>query len=79
MIKGRKGIYQETLKYLFVSESLNPGKYPKRAIPPMIDDNTDVEEEIEDAFTKLSSHIISKLIEEEPDSYSIEDVRVRYK
>jgi hypothetical protein len=33
----------------------------------------------EEVFTKLSAHTIAKLIENEPDVYSIEDVKVRYK
>jgi hypothetical protein len=33
----------------------------------------------EEAFTRLSAHTIAKLIEDEPDVYSIEDVKVRYK
>ena len=37
------------------------------------------EEKIEEAFTNLPAHIIAKLIEDEPDSYSIEDVKSRYK
>jgi hypothetical protein len=45
----------------------------------MDDDDSDQEETIEEAFTKLSGHKIAELMENEPDSYSIEDVKVRYK
>ena len=55
-------------------ESSNPQKYFRRKVS-LIDDSTDEEE----AFTKLSAQTISKLIEEEPDVYSIEDAKVRYK
>jgi hypothetical protein len=44
-----------------------------------MDDDSDQEEKIEEAFTKLSGHTIAELIENEPDSYSIKDVKVRYK
>jgi hypothetical protein len=60
-------------------ESLNPGKRPLRKVSSPIDDDSDREETIEEAFTKLSGHTIAELMENEPDSYSIEDVKVRYK
>jgi hypothetical protein len=44
-----------------------------------MDDDSDQEEKIEEAFTKLSGHTIAELIENEPDCYSIKDVKVRYK
>jgi hypothetical protein len=44
-----------------------------------MDDDSDQEEKIEEAFTNLSRHTITELIENEPDSYSIKDVKVRYK
>jgi len=34
---------------------------------------------MQEAFTDLSAHVIAKLIEDEPDSYSIEYVKIRYK
>ncbi len=48
-----------------------------RAFPQ--DEDEAPEEKIVEAFTSLSAQTISKLIEEEPDSYAIEDVKVRYK
>jgi hypothetical protein len=64
---------------LFMCESLNPGKRPLRKVSSPMDDDSDQEEKIEEAFTKLSGHTIAELIENEPDSYSIKDVKVRYK
>jgi hypothetical protein len=55
-------------------ESSNSEKYSRRKAP-FADESMDEE----GAFTKLSGHTIAKLIEDEPDVYSIEDVKVRYK
>lgn len=55
-------------------ESSNSEKYSRRKVP-FADESMDEEE----AFTKLSGHAIAKLIEDEPDVYLIEDVKVRYK
>jgi len=60
-------------------ESLNPEKYSRRKSSFSDDGIEEDEEKIKEAFTNLSAHAISKLIEDEPDSYSIEDVKVRYK
>ena len=60
-------------------ESSNSEKYSRRKVS-FTDDGTDEDEKkMEEAFTKLSGHTIAKLIEYEPDVYSIEDVKVRYK
>ena len=60
-------------------ESSNPEKYSRRKVS-FADDGTDEDEKkMEEAFTKLSGHTIAKLIEDEPDVYSIDDVKVRYK
>ena len=45
----------------------------------MRDDALEEEEMIIEAFTELSAQIISELIKEEPDIYTIEGVRVKYK
>jgi hypothetical protein len=59
--------------------SSNPEKYTRHKVS-FADDGTDEEEKkIEEAFTKLSAHTIARLIEDEPDVYSIKDVKVRYK
>lgn len=50
-----------------------------RAFPQDEDEAPEEEEKIVEAFTSLSAQTISELIEEEPDSYTIEDVKVRYK
>ena len=42
-------------------------------------DNAFEEEKVIEAFTQLSAQIISELIEEEPDVYTIEDVKVKYR
>jgi hypothetical protein len=55
-------------------EGLTSRRYPLRDLPP-----DEEEEKLVEAFTKLSGQIISKLIEEEPDNYTIEDVKVRYR
>ena len=60
-------------------ESLNPEKYSRRKYSFSDDGIEEDEEKIKEAFTNLSAHAIAKLIEDEPDSYSIEDVKVRYK
>ena len=60
-------------------ESLNPEKCSRRKSSFSDEDIEEDEEKIEEAFTNLSAHTIAKLIEDEPDSYSIEDVKVRYK
>lgn len=60
-------------------ESLNPERYSRRKSSFSDEDIEEDEEKIEEAFTNLSAHTIAKLIEDEPDSYSIEDVKVRYK
>jgi hypothetical protein len=60
-------------------ESTNPGKYSRRKVSVADDNTEESEEKIEEAFTKLSANTIAKLIEDEPDAYSIEDVKVRYK
>ena len=59
--------------------SSNPVNCSRRKVS-FADDGMDEEEKkIVEAFTKLSVHTIVKLIEDEPDVYSIEDVKVRYK
>jgi hypothetical protein len=60
-------------------ESLNPEKYSRRKSSFSDEGIEEDDEKIEEAFTNLSGHTIAKLIEEEPDSYSIEDLKVRYK
>ena len=60
-------------------ESMNPGKYSRRKVSIADDGAEESEEKIEEAFTKLSTNTIANLIEDEPDAYSIEDVKVRYK
>lgn len=61
-----------------MSESSNPEKYSLLKVS-FADAATDEEEKgIEEAFTNLSVHTIAKLIDDEPDVYSIEDVKVRY-
>jgi hypothetical protein len=60
-------------------ESLSPEKYSRRKSSFSDEGIEEDDEKIEEAFTNLSGHTIAKLIEEEPDSYSIEDVKVRYK
>ena len=60
-------------------ESSNSEKYTRRRSSFSDETIEEDEEKMEEAFTNLSAHIIAKLIEEEPDSYSIEDVKVRYK
>jgi hypothetical protein len=60
-------------------EGLTSRRYPLRAFPQDEDEVPDGEEKIVEAFTNLSARTISELIEEEPDSYTIEDVKVRYK
>ena len=75
-----KSIYQETIIGLSMCESLNPGKYPRPKVSFAADDAANEDEmKTEEAFTKLSAETIAKLIEDEPDIYSIEDVKVRYK
>jgi len=53
-------------------------KYPLRELPHDLEDNPDEEEKILEAFTRHSAETIAKLVEEEPDIYTIEDVKVRY-
>jgi hypothetical protein len=53
--------------------------YSRRKISFADDCIDEDEKKIEEAFTKLSAHTIAKLIEDEPDVHSIEDVIVRYK
>jgi hypothetical protein len=60
-------------------ESLDSEKYSRRKSSFSNESIEEDEEKMEEAFTNLSAHVIAKLIEEEPDSYSIEDVKVRYK
>jgi hypothetical protein len=60
-------------------ESMNPGKYSRDKVSIADDDPITEEEKIKEAFTKLSASTITNLIENEPDTYSIEDVKVRYK
>lgn len=59
-------------------ESMNPGKYSRRKGSLADESTEESEEKIEEAFTKLSADTIAKLIEDEPDAYSIEDVKARY-
>ena len=60
-------------------KSSDSKKYTRRRSSFSDESIEEDEEKMEEAFTNLSAHIIAKLIEEEPDSYSIEDVKVRYK
>jgi len=59
-------------------EGLPSRRYPLRELPHGLEDNPDEEEKTVEAFTRLSAETIAKLIEEEPDTYTIEDVKVRY-
>ena len=43
------------------------------------DTTNEDEMKAEEAFKRLSADTIAKLIEDEPDTYSIEDVKIRYK
>ena len=59
-------------------ESPNPENYSRTKVS-FADDGTDEEEKKkEEAFTDLSAHTIAKLIEDEPDVYSIEDLKSWY-
>lgn len=60
-------------------EGLTSRRYPLRNLPSDEDEVQEDEEKLVEAFTKLSAQIISEQIEEEPDTYTIEDVKVRYK
>ena len=60
-------------------ESMNPGKYSRHKASIVDDDPIKEEEKSKEAFTKLSASTITNLIEDELDTYSIEDVKVRYK
>jgi hypothetical protein len=60
-------------------EGLTSRRYPLRDLPSDEEEAPEEEEKLVEAFAKLSGQIISKLIEEEPDTYTIEDVKVRYK
>jgi hypothetical protein len=60
-------------------EGLTSRRYPLRDLPSDEEEVPEEEEKLVEAFTKLSGQIISKLIEEEPDNYTIEDVKVRYR
>ena len=52
-------------------ESMDPRKYSRRKISIADEGKEEPEEEIEKAFTKISAGTIAKLIEDEPDAYSI--------
>ena len=52
-------------------ESLNPEKYTRRRVSLADGWEDEKETKIEDAFTRLSAQTIAKLIEDEPDVYSI--------
>jgi hypothetical protein len=60
-------------------EGLPSRRYPLRELLNNWEDNSAEEERIKEAFTKLSAETIAKLVEEEPDIYTIEDVKVRYR
>jgi hypothetical protein len=60
-------------------ESINLGKYSRRKVSVPDEGAEESEKKIEEAFTKLSANTIAKIIEDEPDAYSIDDVKVRYK
>lgn len=60
-------------------EGLTSRRYPQRDFPSDEEEVPEEEEKLVEAFTKLSAQVISELIEEEPDTYTIEDVEVRYK
>ena len=60
-------------------ESSNSEKYSRRRSSFSDESIEEDDEKMEEAFTNLSAHIIAKLIEDEPDSYSIEDSKVIYK
>ena len=62
-----------------MSESSNSEKYSRRKSSFSNESIEDDKEKMEEAFTDLSAHVIAKLIEDEPDSYSIEDSKVIYK
>ena len=59
-------------------EGLPSRRYPLYELPHDLEDNSDEEEKIVEAFTRLSAKTIAKLVEKEPDTYTIEDVKVRY-
>ncbi len=60
-------------------EGLTSRRYPLGDLPSDEEEAPEEEEKLVEAFTKLSAQTISELIEEEPDTYTIEDVKVRYK
>jgi hypothetical protein len=59
-------------------EGLPSRRYPLRELPHDLEDNPDEEEKTVEAFTMQSAETIAKLVEEEPDIYTIEDVKVGY-
>ena len=59
-----------------ISNSEKPSRRRSSFMDESIEDD---EDKLEEAFTDLSAHVIAKLIEDEPDSYSIEDVKVSHK
>ena len=60
-------------------EGIDPRKYSRGKVFIADEGAEEPEENIREAFTKLSAYTIAKLIEDEPDTYSIEDVKIRYK
>jgi hypothetical protein len=60
-------------------KSSDPVNYSRRKVSFEDEGMDEDEKKIEEAFAKLSAHTIAKLIEDEPDVYSIDDVKVRYK
>jgi hypothetical protein len=76
---GKRFLWIGFHKAYSMCESLNPERDFRRKLSFVGEGIEEDEEKIKEAFTNLSAHTISKLIEDEPDSYSIEDVKVRYK
>jgi len=60
-------------------EGIDPRKYSRGKVFIADEGAEEPKENIREAFTKLSASTIAKLIEDEPDTYSIEDVKIRYK
>lgn len=55
---------------LFVCESLKYRKYPLREQP-----SSEEKDKAKEAFCRLSAQTISELIQEEPDTYTLKDVK----
>jgi len=61
-------------------EGIDPRKYSRGKVFIADEGAEEPEENIREAFTKLSASTIAKAsLRTEPDTYSIEDVKIRYK